>query len=822
FEIIDIYEAKFNQLDFDRFPDGTILLVDKAELAVDFNNVTSTIVVNSVRLLHPNKTINDLTVFTQRCPNINKNCFIKTIIPFKANHVLMIYINELQQYSVVIADWSDNIIWSDTTITLENLEIGTPLIIQNNFYDENRSLFLVSKGSYLFYKEYNYNEYDGQFVTYQEGNCTFEPNLTVNPESLFPTKEGYGIISSVWDSKFFNGLYSIYLTLLQPDSKSNKISQLNLTNETSTIMQIQCKADTEINYKYSCLILSIDQRFILAEIDYLPSIDDFEVKMNILSLSIDYDSSLMAFPAPEVDFLINFYLRATKSMNYVLFNAKTNDIITTEFYGGSLNFFSKFGSASLVLHDKELIIAADIDEFTWELKSINISQFIPETNRLNNLHIKKTWPLWDERISIDTNMINITFVHPIELKDKNASIYLYNDGEYMLRQRFKCISPECVLSKDKYSLNMTIKETTFSIPEMVYYVEIQDEFAEFRNINQPLPGIKIGDWPIHILSKPKPKSKLTDKIPEFKIGYIRLNVMGTDHFKKLNDVEKKKFIEQMCIEIAKCIPVDRQRITYLNHFVNYKENADCIAFKINPPNENNFNKKSSKEVFEDFNKLFDVNGYITALDIYKNTQFIDKKFGFHQITNRWEEIKGIVQNYNEPLIIGFFVSLVFLVTGLYLFGRYKNPMGFNIIVFKAALIIFDIEVDIKFIVKNKEDLQKLLIPRENSKLAAIITLFSSGNVELLHLLDSNFAGYKLFSAPFSSKALRWIFWGSFSNIFIEDLPQLIIQIIYATSLNIEYNIYALSALVTGSVILLINVIGFIYDFIAKKQFVKII
>ncbi|CAG8733889.1 14724_t:CDS:2, partial [Funneliformis caledonium] len=318
----------------------------------------------------------------------------------------------------------------------------------------------------------------------------------------------------------------------------------------------------------------------------------------------------------------------------------------------------------------------------------------------------------------------------------------------------------------------------------------------------------------------------------FKIGYIRLNVMGTDHFKKLNDVEKKNFSEQMSIEIAKCIPVDRQRITYLNHFVNYKENADFITFKINPPNENNFNKKSSKEVFEDFNKLFDVNGYTTALDIYNNTQFIDKKFGFHQITKRWEEIKGIVQDYINPTTIVLFVISAFLLTGLYLFGRYKNPMGFNIIVFKAALIIFDIVVDINFIVKNKEDLQKLLIPsivfnifpiiiniclafyififetrknpkfadwfRENSKLAAIITLFSSGNVELLHLLDSNFAGYKLFSAPFSSKALRWIFWGGFSNIFIEDLPQLIIQIIYATTLNTEYNIYALSALVTGS------------------------
>ena len=46
---------------------------------------------------------------------------------------------------------------------------------------------------------------------------------------------------------------------------------------------------------------------------------------------------------------------------------------------------------------------------------------------------------------------------------------------------------------------MTIKETTFNIPEMTYYVEIDDGFAEFRAIKQLLPGIKKGKWRIHTL-----------------------------------------------------------------------------------------------------------------------------------------------------------------------------------------------------------------------------------------------------------------------------------------------------------------------------------
>lgn len=59
----------------------------------------------------------------------------------------------------------------------------------------------------------------------------------------------------------------------------------------------------------------------------------------------------------------------------------------------------------------------------------------------------------------------------------------------------------------------------------------------------------------------------------------------------------------------------------------------------------------------------------------------------------------------------------------------------------------------------------------------MITLFGSGNVELLHLINSQFANFSIFSAPFSSEALNWIFWGGFIDILIEDLPQLIIQVL---------------------------------------------
>jgi hypothetical protein len=65
--------------------------------------------------------------------------------------------------------------------------------------------------------------------------------------------------------------------------------------------------------------------------------------------------------------------------------------------------------------------------------------------------------------------------------------------------------------------------------------------------------------------------------------------------------------------------------------------------------------------------------------------------------------------------------------------------------------------------------------------AAIITVFSSVDIELLHILDSKFGGYKIFLAPYSQFALKSIFWGRCLNIITEELPQLIIQVIIIIS-----------------------------------------
>ena len=67
--------------------------------------------------------------------------------------------------------------------------------------------------------------------------------------------------------------------------------------------------------------------------------------------------------------------------------------------------------------------------------------------------------------------------------------------------------------------------------------------------------------------------------------------------------------------------------------------------------------------------------------------------------------------------------------------------------------------------------------KSNSQPVAIITMLCGGDISVLKLLSSNLAGFELFNAPLSEKAVRFIYYGGILNTFLEDLPQLIIQVI---------------------------------------------
>ena len=66
---------------------------------------------------------------------------------------------------------------------------------------------------------------------------------------------------------------------------------------------------------------------------------------------------------------------------------------------------------------------------------------------------------------------------------------------------------------------------------------------------------------------------------------------------------------------------------------------------------------------------------------------------------------------------------------------------------------------------------------KNGNVAGVFTVLAIADIKALNILQSNFACHRYFKAPFSDSAQSKIFWINFLSIFIEDMPQVIIQVV---------------------------------------------
>ena len=77
-------------------------------------------------------------------------------------------------------------------------------------------------------------------------------------------------------------------------------------------------------------------------------------------------------------------------------------------------------------------------------------------------------------------------------------------------------------------------------------------------------------------------------------------------------------------------------------------------------------------------------------------------------------------------------------------------------------------------VKNNQRFKEWL--KKNTTILAAFTIIAGIDVEALPILSSEISGLEQFRAPISSKSHSLIFWCSWANFLIEDIPQFAIQV----------------------------------------------
>ncbi|CAG8668162.1 8532_t:CDS:2, partial [Ambispora leptoticha] len=447
------------------------------------------------------------------------------------------------------------------------------------------------------------------------------------------------------------------------------------------------------------------------------------------------------------------------------------------------------------------------------LKAASTDNFPKDADiRYNNPNIDTTFPTIGAVISSNITQISITYAEPVILSSGNITIY--QEGKYGSADIFRQGINRVTIQDKKVTIY--VLDSTFNIPNATYYVIVDTNFVRDSNTREALLGLDKESW--QFTTEPFKPGRI-DK--DGQSGLIRLTPEASMTFKSLLK-NSSSIYEDVLNELANAIPISRERLEINKK---YQIVGDQILLRITILPSKDNSEISIKQVMSNLNTLIAYKD-ITSISRYNYTNWLDSSFGFQETNNIWEKYKLMI------VIAIVAASLIFIV---FLMAWRKNKNGRNSVIFTSALILQDIVFDFAFVIFNSKDIPELyiyslftlIIPiimncasalyvilSENSRndkfnswfrkypqVAAIFTLFASGDVVILHVLDSQVAGLQIFSATFSERAEAIIFITSTLNLFIEDLPQFIIRVCYWQN-TIEYDIIPLIALWSSAVVLL--------------------
>ncbi|CAG8597066.1 1189_t:CDS:2, partial [Diversispora eburnea] len=431
-------------------------------------------------------------------------------------------------------------------------------------------------------------------------------------------------------------------------------------------------------------------------------------------------------------------------------------------------------------------------------------------NVYSNFQVKSTSPSINATIptSTDRSNITITYYEPVERFYGNISIYqIDKNGNTIIRQFVNGVNSFCSISDNGLTVTVNVLKSTFSNPNSQFYIKVDNDFVRSKAYRESLRGIYDNIWKFNTSSR---EETFADKI----YGVLRLTKEGTEYYENLNSTGKDKFFTDLRLELSEIIPVNIKRLssngekTQVDTTINSGRKI-LISLNIESSKE----ERSADSILNDLNDMITYKN-MTSIDLFPTTKYLDGDFGFKPTPALWGKYKW--------KFLGVMLVLAILVV-LFLIAKKIESKGHNIAILQLGLIIFDFAMDVLFVSKNGKVIEVLYIPSyenkskafldwfsQNEKVASVFTVLSSADIETLSILHSNMAGFKFFQAPFSTKGKNRIFWASCLAIFVEDIPQVIIQLIYYFRV-VTYDIIPLLSLVSSCLSLLINIIGRLFQ-----------
>ncbi|ORX97363.1 hypothetical protein K493DRAFT_406955 [Basidiobolus meristosporus CBS 931.73] len=414
----------------------------------------------------------------------------------------------------------------------------------------------------------------------------------------------------------------------------------------------------------------------------------------------------------------------------------------------------------------------------FNVHSVDLPTFLNRSSYDDNPNIVSTEPALGSEIDLNREDFRIYFL------DSNyttgfGKIKIYSENLKYPRETITVQASLETLS----SYNFTASKWAFNSPEGRYYITV--EGGAFRSsIGEPLPGIGSNVWLLRTKSDSNRAEKDGVKMQ------IRLNTNNPG-----NEAKRIECSYLRSTESGEIYQVQLKKIG-----IGGKRTASNLA--------NEFS-------------LMIRNKDRSPLGYGNFTQLIDPAFGVIREESLFKD--------NWRSLVAIVVVLLAVIVGFAICHR-KFPRSDNAIIFMLALSLADFVADFLFVAWNSFDIPRLAIPSilflvlpfsfnlvasayiivsevsnnplfhewfaRNTLITSLVSILAATNPVLLNLLRARFLGFNSLSAPFSTKVTRMILLCTAIGVVIEDIPQLIIQIIYKTS-NGYFKLFSFLSLVTS-------------------------
>ncbi|CAG8482043.1 12120_t:CDS:10 [Acaulospora morrowiae] len=412
----------------------------------------------------------------------------------------------------------------------------------------------------------------------------------------------------------------------------------------------------------------------------------------------------------------------------------------------------------------------------------------------------------------------------------------------ILRQTFSGTNSQFVrLINGNTTVEFDALESTFNQKGAVYFVTMDSGFVEDSTFVQPLLGLRPLAWNFTTNSDdPDTNSGSLNAI-------IRLTPTGTSYYTSLSKENRTNFIDQLSKEISSIVPCSSSRL-HVNRHYQFDRSVDKsqILMRVSVDAVSSTNtgsslttlagitgERSSSRVIRDLDVLIR-NRDVTMMSQKPFTSFLDPNYGCQVLPNLWLRYRWILFGVSFGLLI---LLIIFLIS------RSLHKEGRSFVIFTFTLIIVDFVMDILFLIFHGHDLNWLfdvsisflIIPIginiiftfiiithetaenngfsawwfKNPKVALIFTFLSSADAESLDVMSSESAEVSGLSAPFSARGLKNIIMLNFFSILIEDLPQLVILILYQ-AYTIVPAIIPILTLSSCSIVIPLKIVSLIY------------